>query len=88
MPITYLLPDYKGSKDYARLVELAKKQSVICIVTVNGCRDVAKTLCSVDSGAEEWQVGARGIPYICAFTEASFIEKCEAVQLEFIEPPA
>lgn len=83
----YQIADYKGSRDYARLAELAKAQSVICMVDYQGCRDVAQTLYSDAGDVVIWQVSARGISYSSAFDPTRFIAQCMALNLEFIEPP-
>lgn len=83
----YEIANYGGSRDYARLAELAKMHSVICMVDNDGCRDAAKTVYKDyrDDGA--WEVGARGICYVWAHNKADFVRKCATVNLEFIEPP-
>lgn len=81
------IADYKGSRDYARLAELAKTKSVICIVDWRECRDVAHTLYLNGGDMETWQVGARGTCYVSAMDLGNFIARCAAVNLEFIEPP-
>ena len=83
----YQLAGYNGSRDYDRLAELAKVRSVICIVDYQECRDVAHTIYSACDGLESWCVSGRGIGYVQAFDRADFIARCEAANLEFIEPP-
>ncbi|MBC8740434.1 hypothetical protein F6X40_27750 [Paraburkholderia sp. UCT31] len=81
------IANYNSSRDYARLAELAKTHSVLCIVDYQGFRDVAKTIYSLWEIDESWQVGARGIGYVCASSKEDFIKRCESVNLEFIAPP-
>jgi hypothetical protein len=82
----FLLEGYNGSRDYARLAELAQTRSVICLVDYQGCRDVAHTVYSKFDELETWTVGARGIGYISTFDREGFIASCQARNLEFIEP--
>lgn len=79
---------YKTSKDYALLSELAKTQSVICIVDYQeDSRDVARAMYStLHDGQEEWNVSARGTCYVMAWSLVKFIARCEAINLEFIVP--
>ncbi|MGF6609374.1 hypothetical protein OKW45_004296 [Paraburkholderia sp. WSM4175] len=81
------IANYGVSRDYARLAELAKAHSIICIVTHDGFRDVAKTLYSSFKDGEMWQISARGTGYVWADNVEDFVRKCEIVALEFIEPP-
>ena len=81
------LAPYIGSRDYARLAELAKTQSLICIVDFRERRDVARTHYHSRGQEEFWAVGARGISYLDAFTREEFIKLCEQGNVEFIEPP-
>jgi hypothetical protein len=80
--------DYAGSREYARLAELAKRYSVICIVKNGSTRDVAKTLYSSHAAGEMWQVSARGTGYVWTDSKDDFVRQCEQVDLEFIEPPS
>lgn len=83
----YQLAGYNGSRDYSKLADLAKVRSVICIVDYQECRDVAHTIYSTcGDGLETWCVSGRGIGYVHAFDRESFIARCEAANLEFIEP--
>lgn len=79
---------YPVSRDYLRLAELAKAQSIICIVSYESYRDVAKTIFSTDGAAGIWHVSARGTGYVLAADLDEFVRQCERVNLEFIEPPA
>jgi len=83
---------YNTSRDYERLIELARTQSIICIVDyesavpgLKAIRDVARTtwMCR-DNAAPD--VSARGIGYIDGFTRNGFIGQCWRSNLEFIEP--
>lgn len=78
---------YPTSRDYLRLAGLAKTQSIICIVSYESHRDVAKTIFSTDGAAEIWHVSARGTGYVLAGDRDDFVRQCERVGLEFIEPP-
>lgn len=84
------LPDYGGSKAYARLAELAKTRSVLCVVDYRmdtfTSRDVARTQYMAKPGQEYWSVSARGMGYINAFSQAEFVSLCNHLNLEFIEP--
>lgn len=79
---------YETSRDYELLFELAKRQSVICIVDYNkDCRDVAHTLFIGKMG----QISARGISYLHVFTDESdakekFVQYCGEINLEFLPP--
>lgn len=88
----YDLPGYGGSKDYARLTELVKAHSIICIMDYRAdqfqVRDVARTQFRAQGARELWSVSARGFGYLTAFNQVDFISLCEAINLEFIEPCA
>jgi len=80
---------YKTSKDYKRLVELMKVQSVICIVNYgDSSRDIAHTLYEKyeDEDGEDYQISARGIEYCFANSEEKFIKQCVNDNVEFLEP--
>jgi hypothetical protein len=77
---------YAGSRDYARLAELAKVTSVICIVDFEDMRDVAQTIYTGDSRFDCWYVSARGHCYASSTDLKSFIARCTKVNLEFLEP--
>jgi hypothetical protein len=91
----YEIAPYATSRDYARLAELAKVQSVICIVNyrdrdpaIGMLRDVASTNYSRSPrGHEAWHVSARGTGFVWADSIERFIRSCETYDLEFIEPP-
>lgn len=89
------LGNYRTSKDYRRLANLAKQCSVICIVDYNirpdgdmVFRDVASTQYRRydDEAAEIFQISARGSCYAYAFSEDEFIKQCERMNVEFIVP--
>lgn len=82
----FQLEQYKGSRDYARLAELAMTTSVICLIDYQDCRDVAHTLYQDGGDLKSWQVSARGQSYISAFDTEQFIRRCEALNVEFLEP--
>lgn len=88
---SYNLPDYGGSRDYEQLADLAKTQSVVCIVTFRHegfeSRDVAQTsYMSKGVGHEYWGICARGQGYVAAFSRESFIAQCTHVDVEFLLP--
>lgn len=86
------LGNYKGSRDYVRLAELAKTESIICIVDchfddVECLRNISKTLyASFPNGVEYWQISARGVCYVTADSLEKFMRRCEKENVEFIEP--
>lgn len=90
-----MLAAYAGSKNYRSLLDLARKQSVICIVDselgkADTIRDVARTIYTFKQGAETeeiFTVSARGVCYIYAFGEDDFVQWCEKLNLEYIAPP-
>jgi hypothetical protein len=93
--IVHELAPYATSRDYARLAELAKVHSVICIVNYRDprnpdwgmLREVASTHYSRSpSGKEMWHVSARGTGYVWTDNAADFVRKCETYGVEFIEP--
>lgn len=87
IPAAYQLAAYNGSQDYERLVELSRQQSIICIVDYDKeIRDVARTIYRDHHGSECWDVSARGISYITAFSKEEFLAACTRNHLEFIEP--
>lgn len=79
---------YQTSRNYARLWDLAQKQSVVCLVdylmtTGNPCRDVCKT--SWDGTT--MRMNARGISYLAIpRTKAEFIKQCQECNVEWIVP--
>lgn len=73
---------YKTSKDYKHLFTLAHATSIVCMVDYESCRDIAATLFH----GKTYQIGARGIGYICAFSEKEFLIQCEEYNVEFIVP--
>lgn len=87
MITAYDLAAYAGSRDYVRLAELARTSSIICILDYETHRDVARTNYASRGASEWWQVSARGIGYITAFSQEDFMALCEHANLEFIEPP-
>lgn len=84
----YELAPYTGSKDYARLAELAKTQSIVCFVEHDGRREVARTSYMDRQGRDFWTVGGGGVGYITAFNKDEFLAFCDLRKLEFLEPPA
>lgn len=77
------LTGYKTSRDYKRLAELAKKQSVICIVDHRGKQQVATTT-YVQSPC--WVISSKGVVYVYGIKKKHFIAQCQAANVEFIEP--
>lgn len=89
--LTSNLIGYKTSRDYKRLVELMKKQSIICIVdfsSVNGktSRNIAQTLFVQYEKHNDYTIGIRGLSYVWAVEEQAFIAACARFNIEFIEP--
>lgn len=78
------LLDYNLSSDYATLYELAKNQSVVCVVDYEGCRDVCST--RHETGTDSMYVNARGIGYVWAGGFDEFCTQCEALNLQWIVP--
>lgn len=78
---------YNGSRDYARLAELAQTTSVICIVEDQGIQDVAHTI-FLTGFVDTWRVASLYKDYVNAYNKEAFIQECEQVKLQFIEPPA
>lgn len=83
---TIQLKGYKTSRDYKRLAEVMKTQSVICIVDYFECRDICKARFQEWSTRLVFDIGVRGHSYICGFTEAELIEQCEKLNVEVIFP--
>lgn len=82
-----IITGYTVSRDYERLADLARSQSIICIVDYErSMRDIARTMYRCRGDDEYWEVGARGTGYIVAFERAEFILACRAVNLEFLDP--
>jgi hypothetical protein len=81
---------YETSRDYRRLLELMREQSVICLVDFSRtCRDIAKTFYEYRPQCktkETFQVQARGVAYIYDWEEKRFLESCKRLNLEFILP--
>lgn len=79
---------YEISKDYRQLFELAKTQSIVCILDYlvfedgTACRDVVQTI----SDGFEVQVCERGICFISEHHVEMFVERCDDKNLEFIVP--
>jgi hypothetical protein len=78
---------YYLSTDYKRLWEIAQNEAVICVVDNifqdgHKCRDVGITSFS----GTIFEILARGICYLCAFNKKGFIESCEKLNVEFIDP--
>ncbi len=76
---------YKTSTDYYQLWELARKQSVICLVGVGDeSFDIARTVFSeCDNGIE---ISCRGLGYIDAHTLVVFVEQCVNNNVRFVVP--
>ena len=77
------------SRDYAMLWELAKTQSVVCVVDYGmtsaiTSRDVAHTISRPDTG---WvAICARGIEYVSAENWRDFAYRCAKENVEFVLP--
>jgi len=81
------LAEYKTSKDYERLFDLAKTQRIICIVDYDTCRDTARTNYNKSQKfGESIEINGRGIGYVWAHSKEDFIKQCEREHVEFIEP--
>ena len=80
------IKNYPVSRDYAKLWELAQKQSVVCVVDYIGCRDVAQTLFKLCRGEWSGDVCVRGHSYVYGFDKEVFIKQCEGKNLEWIVP--
>ena len=80
---------YKTSRDYKQLIELAKATPVVCILDYSeACKDVActKVQRSYHDDKIIFEICARGISYIYAWEELDFIEQCRKSNVEFIKP--
>lgn len=79
------IQNYRLSRDYDTLWELAKEQSVVCQVDYYGTKDIAQTIHQCEPTV--WtQVSARGMSYIWAEDKEEFSVICESVNLEWIVP--
>ena len=79
---------YSLSREYDKLANEMQVRSIICIVDYHGdCRDVAHTLWSPSpDGNGFWQLSARGISYISAFSREDFIKQCVCANVEVLMP--
>jgi hypothetical protein len=75
--------NYKTSRDYARLVELMKRQSVICIIPWDGA---CQTAFDPYDLRFRFSIRAGVARVVSAFAESDFIAQCKAANVEFIEP--
>jgi hypothetical protein len=83
MMIVGKLGNYKVSRDYARLAELAKKESIICVVG----EGVGKTTYEkYSSGTVIWEIRSQGICFLMSDNIAGFLRMCQLNNVEFIEP--
>jgi hypothetical protein len=85
--------NYPTSRDYRQLWELAHTAAVVCIVDMDHgkpdtCRDIARTVHSLEWSPELVQVGSRGIGHVWAESLEAFIAGCEQCNLEWLVPPA
>lgn len=86
------LANYVGSRDYARLAELAKTGGIICIVDgpifyEKRVREVAHTSYEkFPDESEFWQISCRRTSYVYAESVEEFISRCQKENVEFIEP--
>lgn len=90
-PAGRTLANYCTSTDYKLLAKLARQCSVICIVDYEKIddiviRDVACTTHGQHRDEEVFQISARGISYIYAFSEDEFIKLCQHRNVEFLVP--
>lgn len=89
VPLVHQIAGYRTSRDYARLVELMQRHSVVCVVDSFGdSRDVARTVFEGPAETGLWMVSARGIGYLHARSREEFIAQCAKNHLEFLEPTA
>lgn len=82
---------YPMCEDYEVLFELAHIHAVVCELDYRGhfdhpdeppCRDIAHTLFR-----EDWyEISARGIAYVSAFSKETFISSCKRYHVKFILP--
>jgi hypothetical protein len=84
--------EYKTSRDYRNLWELAHIASIVCIVDKKDGkrstrRDLARTLYSRDWKPELVQVGSQRVKHVWAKSLEQFIAQCEACSLEWLIPP-
>jgi hypothetical protein len=90
MDTIFAITGYPTSQDYELLAFLMQRQSLLCIVDYHAgdtsCRDVGKTLWSPDGATGVWQLSARGIGYIYAFSRQQFIAECAKAHVEFLIP--
>ena len=92
--IKYLQHNYKTSTDYEKLFELIKTQRIVCFAPYRKDTEI-QDVCQSQSTAftDHVDIGARGISYISALAiggrtlKEDFIFQCEAMGLEFIDPP-
>ena len=77
---------YTTSKDYEKLFELAKEQSVLCLCEFGRgdykCMDIAHTIWS----GTLMKISARGTVYVWADTLEYFVEQCKTYGVEWIPP--
>lgn len=88
MDTIFTISGYKTSRDYERLADEMQRQSVICIVDCGkDCRDVAHTLWSPSKdGNGVWQLSARGVGYVHAFSRSDFIGQCVRNNVDVLMP--
>jgi hypothetical protein len=84
--LIYEITGYKMSRDYARLAELAKTQSIVCID--GKMKDVARTIYDRIDDNEVWAISSRGFSYVYAISFDDFMRNCKEANIEFIEPEA
>jgi len=86
--------NYKTSRDYDRLYELAKTQRIVCFVDYrenSEIRDVAQTQ-AIEMEYGSLSVSSRGITYVSGIdfdgktAKEDFIIQCKASNLEYIIP--
>lgn len=75
---------YPTSKDYCLLIDLARKQQVICLVE-NG-QSVARTLYLANDLEEIFSIGVPGTGYVYACGADDFITQCHRFNIEFLIP--
>jgi len=95
MTIIRDITGYAVSRDYAKLYEMAQKQSVVCVVDYRNfhddpiTREVARTHCVPSEnrpGESITQVSSRCITHVYACNAEGFIKQCQPLNLEWLVP--
>lgn len=88
--ITHALAAYPTSRDYAELWRRAQRESLLCIVDWQECRDVAQTIVTFIDEPEllSLQVSGRGTCYLHAESPEELAANAARINLEWIVPPS